>query len=169
MGRGSLGFFPELRTPPLPATHIRAGDRPWTLARNYTFDISRTSNRCVHSSRATSCRTEPAFPIGTLFAQHRLAIQRRPACCLPHRLLTRHSTSPRYGSSRDPRHRRGVEQSPATISSCFAYPHRFQDPMCHTPHAPTEVARLGLTAPAACTPSGGCDDEHPQADSGGRV
>ena len=25
MGRGSLGFFPELRTPPLPATHVRAG------------------------------------------------------------------------------------------------------------------------------------------------
>ena len=25
MGRGSLGFFPKLRTPPLPATHVRAG------------------------------------------------------------------------------------------------------------------------------------------------
>jgi hypothetical protein len=36
-------------------------------------------------------RLEPAFPIGTLFAQYRLGIQRRPACCLPHRLLTRHS------------------------------------------------------------------------------
>jgi hypothetical protein len=25
MGRGSLGFFPELRTPPSPATHVRVG------------------------------------------------------------------------------------------------------------------------------------------------
>ena len=35
----------------------------------------------------------------------------------------------------------------------------------HTPHARSEVARVGLTAQAACTPSGGCDDEHPQAHS----
>jgi hypothetical protein len=28
----------------------------------YTFDICRTSNRCSHSTRATSCRTAPAFP-----------------------------------------------------------------------------------------------------------
>jgi hypothetical protein len=38
----------------------------------------------------------------------------------------------------------------------------------HTPCTP-EVARVGLTAPAACTPSGGCDDEHPQAHLGIRV
>jgi hypothetical protein len=37
--------------------------------------------------------------------------------------------------------------------------------MCHTPNAPPEVARVVLTAPAACTPSGGCDDEPPQAHS----
>jgi TrwC relaxase len=30
----------------------------------------------------------------------------------------------------------------------------------------TEVARVGLTAAAACTPSGGCDDEPPQLTAG---
>jgi hypothetical protein len=39
----------------------------------------------------------------------------------------------------------------------------------NTPHAPSEVARVGLTAPAACTPSGGCDDERPQAHGRGRL
>jgi hypothetical protein len=38
-------------------------------------------------------------------------------------------------------------------------PSRFQNPMCHTPDAPPEVARVGLTAGPACTPLGGCDDE----------
>ena len=33
-------------------------------------------------------------------------------------------------------------------------PLRFQDPMCDTPDAPPEVARVGLTARAACTPFG---------------
>jgi conjugative relaxase-like TrwC/TraI family protein len=41
--------------------------------------------------------------------------------------------------------------------------------MCHTPSALLEVARVGLTVAAACTPSGGCDDEHPQAHSRVRV
>jgi hypothetical protein len=38
----------------------------------------------------------------------------------------------------------------------------------HTP-CTDGVARVGLTAWAACTPFGGCDDEHPQAHSRGRV
>jgi hypothetical protein len=48
-------------------------------------------------------------------------------------------------------------------------PSRFQDPLCCTPHAPPEITRVGLTAKALCTPSGGCDDEPPQAHSGLRV
>jgi hypothetical protein len=38
---------------------------------------------------------EPAFPIGTFLAQYRLGIQCRPPRRLPHRLMTRYSTSPR--------------------------------------------------------------------------
>jgi hypothetical protein len=79
----------------------------------------------------------------TLFAQHGMGIQ-TPTGVLPaHRLLTRHSISLRFGSSPDPSHRPSVEQSPPTISSFFGYPHRFQTPMCHTPHAPPEVTRVG--------------------------
>ena len=43
MERALLGFFPELRTPQLPATHVRAETGHHTLVRGYTFDISRTS------------------------------------------------------------------------------------------------------------------------------
>ncbi len=60
--RRPSGFFPELRTPPLPATHVRAGTGLSDTDPGYTFDMSRTSNRCNHSTRATSCRTLPAFP-----------------------------------------------------------------------------------------------------------
>jgi hypothetical protein len=38
---------------------------------------------------------EPAFPVGAFLAQYRLGIQRRPPHRLPHRLMTRHSTSTR--------------------------------------------------------------------------
>jgi hypothetical protein len=53
-----------------------------------------------------------------------------------------------------PKRFRRVEPSSPTISTCFTYPSRSQTPMCHTPHAPSEVARVGLTAQAACTPFG---------------
>jgi hypothetical protein len=45
--------------------------------------------RRVHGARSTLRlpTRQPAFPICALFAQNRLRIQRRPACCLPHRLL----------------------------------------------------------------------------------
>ena len=73
-GTGALGLLPRASHPAVTRDARQGGDRPWTLARNYTFDISRTSNRCVHSSRATSCRTEPAFPVGPFFTQYRLGI-----------------------------------------------------------------------------------------------
>jgi hypothetical protein len=47
---------PELRTPPLPATHVRLGTGHRTLTWA-TSSTSSTSNRCIHSTRATSCRT----------------------------------------------------------------------------------------------------------------
>ena len=46
-------------------------------------DTTRVAERSQYLHRQ---RLEPAFPIGTLCAQYRLGIQRRPACCLPHRL-----------------------------------------------------------------------------------
>jgi hypothetical protein len=39
--------------------------------------------------------------------------------------------------------------------------------MCETPDAPQDVARVGLTVWRHVPPSGGCDDEHPQAHSWG--
>src|SRR5664280_563918 len=38
MEQGPLGLNPELRTPPLPATHVRAGTGHRAQARNYTTD-----------------------------------------------------------------------------------------------------------------------------------
>src|SRR6478752_4437635 len=56
MEREPLGLNPELRTPPLPATHVRAGTDHRAPARNYATDISRPSCLRVRSQRATSCR-----------------------------------------------------------------------------------------------------------------
>jgi hypothetical protein len=55
-GTGTLGLPPELRTPPLPATHVRGGATTRARVGNYGTDISRTSNPSVHSQSATSCR-----------------------------------------------------------------------------------------------------------------
>jgi hypothetical protein len=54
-GRGSLGLNPELRTPPLPATHVRAGTGPNT-GPSYATNITDLHPRS-HSPHATSCRT----------------------------------------------------------------------------------------------------------------
>jgi hypothetical protein len=70
---------PELRTPPLPATHVRSGTGHRTRTRT-TPPTSSTSNRCNHSTRATSCRTA----------------ERGLACA---------SSSPRDGRERSRRHR----------------------------------------------------------------
>lgn len=60
MERGPSGLNPELRTPPSPVTHVRAGTGHRALARNYTTDQSRPSYLRVHSPRATSCRNWPS-------------------------------------------------------------------------------------------------------------
>src|SRR5664280_1786106 len=56
MERGPSGLNSELRTPPSPAAHVRAGTGHRAPARNYATDISRPSCLRVHSQRATSCR-----------------------------------------------------------------------------------------------------------------
>lgn len=49
--------FPELQTPPLPATPVGVGTGLRARARNYDVDISRPSHPQVHLQCATSCRT----------------------------------------------------------------------------------------------------------------
>jgi len=46
MERATLGLSPELRTPPLLATHVGAGTGHRARTRNHTHDISRPSNPC---------------------------------------------------------------------------------------------------------------------------
>jgi hypothetical protein len=72
MEQESSGLNPELRTPPLPATHVRAGTGHRTLTRDCTYGISRTPSpqpaepehpRVAHAdlSRRTAClRTLPS-------------------------------------------------------------------------------------------------------------
>ena len=48
-GTGVLGLSPELRTPPLPATHVKAGTGHRTLTRDYVIDITAD----LQSQRAT--------------------------------------------------------------------------------------------------------------------
>jgi hypothetical protein len=59
MVREPLGLNPELRTPQLLATHVRAGTGLRTLARNYTISTSDPPFSAIHSIRAPSCRTPP--------------------------------------------------------------------------------------------------------------
>jgi hypothetical protein len=60
MERVRFGFFPELRTPQLPAAHVRAGTdlEHWPGATSPT--PCRSSNPQAHSQHATSCRTSSA-------------------------------------------------------------------------------------------------------------
>jgi hypothetical protein len=62
MGRARFGFCPELRTPQLPATHVRAG----TDLEHWPGAIPPTSSALqpqAHSQHATSCRTPSAQSI----------------------------------------------------------------------------------------------------------
>jgi hypothetical protein len=109
-----------------------------------------------HGDRQTF---EPAFPVYPFFAQHRLSIQCRPTRRLPDRLLTHHiSPSPPIligtGLSLSHKPIRRLERSLQRSRPAPRTSSRFQNPMCHTPDAPSEVARVGLTAWAACTPFG---------------
>ena len=58
MERAPLGLSPELRTPPLPATHVRAGTGLEHAPGTTPSTSRRPSNPRVHSQRATSCRNE---------------------------------------------------------------------------------------------------------------
>ena len=63
----TLRLPPELRTPPLPATHVRGGDRPSSTDLELPLNSHPSiSNPVVHSMRATSRRTATsrAAPVG---------------------------------------------------------------------------------------------------------
>ena len=73
-------------------------DRPPRLSSSRSRFLRRAAQRFgplrrVHGARSTlRLPTPPAgVPDLRVFAQNRLRIQRRPACCLPHRLLTNRS------------------------------------------------------------------------------
>jgi hypothetical protein len=56
-GTGALGFLPDASNPAGDASGARQAEaRPRARARNYAFDLRRTSNQRVHSMRATSRR-----------------------------------------------------------------------------------------------------------------
>ena len=76
MERGPLGFSPELRTPPLPATHVRAGTGHGHWPGTTPSTSVEPPISVVHSTRATSCRTESAFPVGAFYAPNRQSLQR---------------------------------------------------------------------------------------------
>src|SRR5215218_2465534 len=63
-------------------------------------------------------------------------------------------------SSTPPLNRRDISDRPTSVRRTPSNSQSFES---NTPDAPSGVARVGLTAPAACTPSGRCDDEPPQA------
>jgi len=68
MGRAALGLSPVLRTPPLPATHDRAG--PGVSTRPELRDRhNRPSNPRVHSLSATSCRNGSNGRLGAVARQ----------------------------------------------------------------------------------------------------
>ena len=77
-GRGPLGLNPELRTSPLPATHVRAGTSSNTSL-GYATDITNLHQRS-HSPHATSCRTTRGVPLNSvrcgLDNQHPTALSR---------------------------------------------------------------------------------------------
>jgi hypothetical protein len=56
MDRGPLGLSPELRTPPLPATHVRAGTGHEHCP-GYVIDNTADLQPTRHLTHATSCRT----------------------------------------------------------------------------------------------------------------
>jgi hypothetical protein len=84
------------------------------------------ADRCVaftecgqHGDRQT---LEPALPVGPLFAQYRLGIQRRAPRRLPHHLLTHHRLPIHFAPSLSPKHLPARRAVITTISTCFTYP-----------------------------------------------
>src|SRR5215217_2946667 len=147
----------------------RPGD-VWCQPGLPALDVSQPARKAARSpspvSTATALRVGvPGRPVLCLVPPAHLTLSAAPPAS---RLLT-HPISPidtvlyRHRPFTRPKPLRRVERSSPTISTCLTYPSRFQNPMCHTPHAPPEVTWVGLTAPSPCTPFGGCDDEHPQA------
>ncbi len=118
---------------------LRATGVLWTLARNYTFDISRTSYRCLHSSRATSCRTGagvPGRPVPCAAPPAHLTLSAAPLASppadsshLPYRLRSFIDT----GLSLSPKPFRRLERSLPARKPVSRTPSRFQDPLFDGP------------------------------------
>jgi hypothetical protein len=64
---GRFGFFPELRTPPLPATHVRAGTGHRTLTRATSSTTPPTSYSTSHSHMRP--RVAPSTRCPSFFAE----------------------------------------------------------------------------------------------------
>jgi hypothetical protein len=73
MERGPSGLNPELRTPPSPATHVRAGTGHRTLTRDCAYGISRTSSpqptepehpRVAHADQSPRTAVPHTLPLG---------------------------------------------------------------------------------------------------------
>ena len=64
MDQGPLRLSPELRTPPLPATHVRGGDRATNTYPGYVIDDTADlhSQRATHTCDLVSHGTGSAFP-----------------------------------------------------------------------------------------------------------
>src|SRR5215211_2024098 len=132
MGRGSLGFSPELRTPPLPATHVRAGTGHghWpgtTPSTSIEPPIGAFTHlvrpRVAPSRRSRSARR--AVPPGYLTLTRRR---------LPYRLLTHHISLIDTCLNSAVSSYRGLERSSPTISTCFTYPQPIsRSAVRHTP------------------------------------
>src|SRR5688500_3768426 len=130
--------------------------------RTHTVNVSLPTSRPATRSNKTSM-SPPFHPSGD---HHLTGSVRRDLCqdTDPRALLATIQRQPR-----SPRHT-PTSGSPAPVCVDVAGRPPILISQCSdsksatiTPHARPEVARVGLTARAVCTPSGGCDDEPAQA------
>jgi len=68
MEQTPLGLSLELRTPPLPATHVKVGTGPEHCP-SYVIDNTADLQLTSHLPHATSCRTIRGIPLLTVLAE----------------------------------------------------------------------------------------------------
>ena len=164
------------------AVHVSGAHRPLPPGGSCASWRSRVTSRTVRaplphhatasrSDRPSSSRSPSA--VSTLTAKPSSRRPGRPVlCAVPPAHLTL-SVAPLASPTADSSHllyRRRALSTPASHSGLSPSddsrgqhpplkpdsrtPSRFRNPLCHTPHAPSEVTWVGLTATAACTPFG---------------
>jgi len=79
-------YFPQCDALPRHSTASRTDKASLSVIASSAPSAPSYASRLIHRQRL-----EPVFPIGTLFAQHGLGVQRRSARCLSPRLPIRHS------------------------------------------------------------------------------